>query len=93
MTGKHRRRAARKGVETEVSDRPFRRSLTPSEFAEWCQISERSVRRLIAAGELKAIRLFPRVLRIMPADAERFFAGRAFLNEDATGSVADSGTR
>lgn len=87
MGSKKRRRTARNGQETGSEERPFRRSMTPQEFASWCQISERSVRRLIAAGELKAIRLFPRVLRIMPADAERFFAGRAVLSDSTTGSV------
>jgi len=42
---------------------------TVAETAEHCNVSERTVRRLIAAGELPCVR-FGRIVRIRPKDRE-----------------------
>ena len=54
------------------SSRPFR-LLTISEAAEYLAISERSVKRLIARGDLPCIR-FGSTLRFAFADLEAFIA-------------------
>lgn len=41
-----------------------RRYLSMSEFATYWDVSERTVRRMIADGELKAVRLGGRMIRI-----------------------------
>nr|DAL64989.1 MAG TPA_asm: helix-turn-helix domain protein [Caudoviricetes sp.] len=47
---------------------------TPTTLAEELGVSDRTVRRWIAEGRLKAIRLSERVIRIEPAEVERFLA-------------------
>lgn len=51
--------------------------LTVKQVAERLAISEKTVRRLIDAGELPIIR-FGRLIRITPADLDRFIAARRF---------------
>jgi excisionase family DNA binding protein len=50
--------------------------LTVAQVADYCLVSERTVRRWIKAGELPALRL-GRQLRIRELDLARFFDRRA----------------
>jgi excisionase family DNA binding protein len=50
------------------------RLLTPVEVAEWAQVSERTVRRAISRGDLRAGRAGGQ-LRIEPEDARRWVFG------------------
>lgn len=47
-----------------------RRWVTQAEAAQYLGITDRTVRRLVASGELKAYRLGPRLLRIDQADVD-----------------------
>jgi excisionase family DNA binding protein len=52
------------------------RYLTPAEAAEQLRVSSDTVLRLIASGELAALRVSPRVIRIPVPAFEAFQAGR-----------------
>lgn len=54
-----------------VTAGPF---LTISETANDLKLSERTVRELIAAGEIKAMRLGKRIVRIPRAEIERLIS-------------------
>lgn len=47
-----------------------RKNLSLKEAAEWCGISERTLRRRIAEGNLPAYRLGPRYIRVRSEDIE-----------------------
>jgi excisionase family DNA binding protein len=51
------------------------RFLTLFEAADELKISERSLRSLIAAGEVRAVRLGKRIVRIPRAEIERLASG------------------
>ncbi len=53
------------------------RYLTPAEAAEQLRVSPDTIHRLIAAGDLAALRVSPRVIRIPAPAFEAFQAGRA----------------
>ena len=52
------------------------RYLTPAEAADALRVSTDSVLRLVSTGELPAIRVSPRVIRIPTPAFEAFAAGR-----------------
>lgn len=47
-----------------------RRNLTLKQAAEWYGVSERTLRRRISEGRLKAYRVGPRSIRVSVADVE-----------------------
>lgn len=47
-----------------------RRWLTQAEAAEYLKVTDRTLRRMVAAGDLPAYRLGPRLLRIDQADLD-----------------------
>lgn len=49
-----------------------RRYISLAEFSEQFGISDRTARRWVASGKLRAIRLSERVIRIDTAEVERF---------------------
>ena len=51
------------------------RLLTVGEAASWLNVSEKTIRRLIASGRIKCIRL-GRLVRLEPADVSRFVEAR-----------------
>lgn len=53
-----------------------RRYLTPAEAADALRVSTDTVLRLVSSGELPAIRVSPRVIRIPIPAFEAFAAGR-----------------
>ncbi len=53
-----------------------RRYLTPAEAADALRVSTDTVLRLVSTGELPAIRVSPRVIRIPTPAFEAFAAGR-----------------
>ncbi len=53
-----------------------RRYLTPAEAAEALRVSTDTVLRLVSSGDLPAIRVSPRVIRIPVPAFEAFAAGR-----------------
>lgn len=53
-----------------------RRYLTPAEAGEALRVSTDTVLRLVASGELAALRVSPRVIRIPLPAFEAFAAGR-----------------
>ena len=61
------------GPVAKDKDRAEVRLLTIPDVAEFCRVSERTVRRWIKAGELPAIRL-GRQWRIAKKDLERFLS-------------------
>jgi excisionase family DNA binding protein len=56
--------------------------VTPSELAEYWQVSRRQIYKYIEQGELRAVRLGPRVVRIQTADAIAFEAQARWSAED-----------
>lgn len=54
----------------------MRGTLTPQQVAEVLGVSKTTVLRLIRAGELKASRISPRVIKISVSDFETFLASR-----------------
>jgi excisionase family DNA binding protein len=52
------------------------RFLTPAEAAEQLRVSPDTILRLIAAGELAAVRVSPRLIRIPVPAFDAFKAGR-----------------
>lgn len=50
--------------------RPSRRWVSQAEAAEYLGITDRTLRRMIAAGRLPAYRLGPRLMRIDQADLD-----------------------
>ncbi len=57
-------------------DRPGTRYMTPTEVAEALRVSNDTVLRLIASGELPALRVSPRILRIPTPAFAVFQSGR-----------------
>lgn len=58
----------RSGVRPSPASETFKHQLSVSEVAVRLGVNVRTVRRMIARGELKAYRYGPRLIRIDPAD-------------------------
>ena len=68
-----RRRAASAGLDSPVRRLPRHQLLTIGDVADFARTSDKTVRRWIAAGDLRATRL-GRLVRVHPDDLERFMA-------------------
>jgi excisionase family DNA binding protein len=74
-----------------VSERALPRVYTPAALArDWC-CSERHIRNLVAAGELRAFRLGGKLLRITAEAAEEFMQCRNTVSDGSTGGSASPG--
>jgi hypothetical protein len=83
--GKPSRTDLRTDAEDDSDHLPHR-SMTISQFADWFQLEERAVRRLISARYLSAIYATDRALRITPKEVRRFIRDRVAIRETTTGS-------
>lgn len=68
------------------------RLLTPAEVAAWAHVSERTIRRAIARGDLRAGRAGDQ-LRIDPVDARAWVFGDSSSGEGAANVHAFTPTR
>lgn len=51
--------------------------LSPGQLARFWNCSARTIRRLIDSGQLPAVRIGPRLIRIKRVDADAFYATRS----------------
>lgn len=55
---------------------PTPEMLTEQQLAERWQTSDRSIRRLVAAGDLRPVRIAPQIVRFRLTDVEAFEAAK-----------------